>query len=190
MSGDQCIVRACEDTWEETFIAGIANKDNCSGFIKAVAQRLNVPMSSGNTDAFVIFLAGHESWKKLDSGSEAKTQAETGHLVLRYRPEFPVRGFADLEAARTWGHEFVRWYNCEHRHSGIRYVTPAQRHAREDSAILAARHQTYLQARERNPARWSGNTRDWSPIGVVTLNPERNAVIRDLQAENKTRLAA
>jgi hypothetical protein len=82
MSGDQCIVRACEDSWEGTFIAGIANKDNCSGFIKAVAQRLNVPMSSGNADAIVSFLAGHESWKKLDSGSEAKTQAETGHLVL------------------------------------------------------------------------------------------------------------
>ena len=96
----------------------------------------------------------------------------------------------DLEAARTWGHEFVRWYNAEHRHSGIRYVTPAQRHAGEDNAILAARHQTYLQARQGNPARWSGNTRDWSPIGAVTLNPERDAVIRDLQAENKTRFAA
>ncbi|MDP2869410.1 MAG: IS3 family transposase, partial [Methyloversatilis sp.] len=45
-----------------------------------------------------------------------------------------------------------------------------------DHAILAARHQTYLQARERNPRRWSGDTRDWSHIGVVTLNPERDAV--------------
>lgn len=38
--------------------------------------------------------------------------------------------------------------------------------------------------------RWSGNTRDWSPIGPVTLNPERYAIIHELQAENKTRLAA
>lgn len=84
----------------------------------------------------------------------------------------------------------MRWYNFDHRHSGIRYVTPAQRHAGEDHAILAARHQTYLQAREDNPARWSGNTRDWSPLSAVTLNPERDAAIRDLQAENKTRWAA
>ena len=65
----------------------------------------------------------------------------------------------------------------EHRHSGIRYVTPAQRHAGEDHAILAARHALYLQARERNPARWSGTTRNWTPIGAVTLNPERDSVV-------------
>ncbi len=95
------------------------------------------------------------------------------------RPEFPVRGFATLEDARLWGRDFVRWYNFEHRHSGIRYVTPAQRHALEDRAILAARHQTYLQARERHPARWSRGTRDWTPVGAVTLNPERDALVRD-----------
>jgi hypothetical protein len=83
----------------------------------------------------------------------------------------------------------VRWHNGEHRHSGIRHVTPAQRHAGEDNAILAARHQIYLRARERNPARWSGNTRNWSPISAVTLNPERDVVVRDyLQAGNKPQL--
>lgn len=83
------------------------------------------------------------------------------------------------------------WYKFEHRQSGIRYVTPAQRHAGEDHPILDARHQTYLQARERHPARWSGRTRNWSPIGAVTLNPERDAVIRDHpHAEDKKRLVA
>jgi len=71
----------------------------------------------------------------------------------------------------------VRWYNFDHRHSGIRYVSPAQRHAKDDHAILAARHGLYTRARELNPARWSGNTRDWSPIGAVTLNPERDSVV-------------
>ena len=67
----------------------------------------------------------------------------------------------------------------------------AQRHDGEDRVILEVRHQTYLQARERHPARWSGRTRDWSPIGAVTLNPERDAVIRDhLHAEDKKRLLA
>jgi len=67
--------------------------------------------------------------------------------------------------------------NDEHRHSGIHYVTPGQRHRGEDHAILAARHALYLKARERNPARWSGVTRDWSPIGPVSLNPERDSVV-------------
>ncbi len=36
--------------------------------------------------------------------------------------------------AREWARRFVHWYNVDHRHSGIRYVSPAQRHAGEDSA--------------------------------------------------------
>ena len=73
---------------------------------------------------------------------------------------------------------FVRWYNHDHRRSGIRYVSPAQRHAGQDHAILAARHALYLQARESTPARWSGKTRNWEPTGAVTLNPERGCVIK------------
>jgi hypothetical protein len=73
---------------------------------------------------------------------------------------------------------FVQWYNHEHRHSGIRYVTPAERHTGQDGPLLAARHAVYQDARQRNPQRWSGPTRNWRPVGVVTLNPERDAVVR------------
>ncbi len=109
--------------------------------------------------------------------SDDNAYAESLFRTAKYRPEFPAKGFASLDEARTWAAEFVRWYNVDHRHSGIRYVSPQQRHVGEDKAILAARHALYAQARQRNPARWSGNTRDWSPVGVVTLNPEREAVI-------------
>ena len=97
--------------------------------------------------------------------------------TARYRPEFPTGGFASLEATRRWGADFVHWYNHAHRHSGIRYVSPAQRHAGQDQRILAARSEVYERARQRHPARGSGNTRDWSPITVVTLNPERDSVV-------------
>ena len=72
----------------------------------------------------------------------------------------------------------MRWYNHDYRHSGIRYVSPAQRHAGEDRAILAARHTLYSKACEINPARWTRARRNWSPIGAVTLNPERDSVIK------------
>ena len=97
--------------------------------------------------------------------------------TAKYRPEFPERGFAGVQAARDWAAGFVHWYNHEHRHSGIRYVTPAQRHEGRDRAILQARHALYTQAREHNPRRWSGPTRDWSHITTVTLNPERTEVL-------------
>ena len=103
--------------------------------------------------------------------------AEALFRTAKYRPDFPAAGFADLAEARQWAAAFVHWYNHEHRHSGIRYVTPAQRHAGGDLPVLAARHALYLQARERNPRRWSGRTRNWIPIGAVTLNPERDSVV-------------
>ena len=90
--------------------------------------------------------------------SDDHPYAEAAFRTAKYRPEFPAQGFADLEAARQWAGAFVHWYNEIHRHSGIRYVPPAQRHAGEDQAILAARHGLYQQAREANPRRWSRNT--------------------------------
>lgn len=69
--------------------------------------------------------------------------------------------------------DFIRWYNHKHRHSRIRFVTPAERHRGQDRQILALRHQLYERARNRNPERWSGRTRNWEPIGTVLLNPDR-----------------
>jgi transposase InsO family protein len=110
--------------------------------------------------------------------SNDNSYAEALFRTAKYRPEFPAKGFADLDAARTWGLAFVRWYNHDHRHSGIRYVSPAQRHAGQDVTVLTARNDLYQLARERNPRRWSRDTRDWNPIGPVTLNPERESIVQ------------
>lgn len=118
--------------------------------------------------------------------SDDNAYAEALFRTAKYRLEFPAKGFIDLDAARAWAAQFVRWYNVDHRHSGIRYVSPAQRHDGRDQAILAARHALYTQARQRNPARWSGSTRDWSHIGVVTLNPERDAVVNTTASAQHT----
>lgn len=118
--------------------------------------------------------------------SDDNAYAESLFRTAKYRPEFPAKGFADLDQARAWAAEFVRWYNHDHRHSGIRYVSPAQRHAGEDQTILAARHALYLKAQQRHPARWSGRTRNWSPVGPVTLNPERDSVVNTAAAPTHT----
>ena len=93
--------------------------------------------------------------------------------TCKYGPTWPSRGFASIEAARDWVSGFVHWYNTEHRHSAIRFVTPEQRHRGEDCALLASRHQVYQRARAVRPERWSGRTRNWHPVGAVWLNPER-----------------
>lgn len=98
--------------------------------------------------------------------------SESLFRTLKYRPEYPAQPFADLTAARAWVRAFVRWYNTAHLHSAIRFVTPDDRHAGRDRALLAARHLVYERARARSPERWSGDTRNWNPINVVALNPE------------------
>jgi hypothetical protein len=69
--------------------------------------------------------------------SDDNAFAEALFRTAKYSPEFPVAGFVNLAAAREWPARFVQWYNHEHRHSGIRYVTPAQRHAGEDADCSA-----------------------------------------------------
>jgi putative transposase len=123
--------------------------------------------------------------------SDDNAFVESLFRTAKYRPEFSVKGFADLQEARLWARSFVHWYNNDHKHSGIRYVSPAQRHAGEDRDVLAARHEVYLQAKAAHPRRWARHTRNWNPITVVTLNPERESVIKT--AENPghiTRAAA
>lgn len=93
--------------------------------------------------------------------------------TLKYRPSYPDGRFASLEEARLWVEGFVAWYNDDHQHSGIRFVTPAQRHDGREKAILARRDEVYRRARERHPARWSSHTRNWTPVSEVRLNPAR-----------------
>ena len=99
--------------------------------------------------------------------------SESLFRTLKYCPQWPAQGFADIHAARIWVRDFIVWYNHEHRHSQIRFVTPAQRHRGEDKTILAQRHAVYQAAQAIHPERWARNTRNWSPIKEVRLNPER-----------------
>jgi putative transposase len=92
--------------------------------------------------------------------------------TMKYRPGYPSSCFASVEQARSWVASFVAWYNHEHQHSGIGYVTPAERHAGDDVAILAKRRATYERARNRNPERWARHARPWERPATVTLNPE------------------
>jgi transposase InsO family protein len=99
--------------------------------------------------------------------------SESLFKTLKYQSSYPNRAFEDLAAARAWVNTFVSWYNFEHRHSGIKFVTPAQRHDGADTSLLENRVKVYEAARARNPERWSGQTRNWQPILVVHLNPEK-----------------
>lgn len=107
------------------------------------------------------------------SVSDDNPYSESLFRTLKYTPAYPSKPFESIEAARQWVHGFVQWYNHEHRHSAIRYVTPDQRHRGADAMLLKQRDAVYEAARERNPERWSGKTRNWDPVTEVWLNPPK-----------------
>ena len=121
----------------------------------AMMQRLNVTAS-----------------RSRPSVSNDNPYSESLFHTIKHRPALPLHPFAEIAHARRWVTEMVAWYNNDHRHSAIRFVTPSERHAGLDRAILAKRKALFEQARLKNPQRWSKNTRNWDYIDCVHLNPE------------------
>lgn len=101
--------------------------------------------------------------------------------TCKYRPNWPAKGFATKAEAQAWVKSFAGWYNGEHLHSGIRFVTPDERHAGHDRATLDSRASLYANAKAQNPERWSGKTRNWQPAGPVWLNPETDMSVPEIR---------
>lgn len=90
--------------------------------------------------------------------------------TLKYTAGYPGC-FKDLDHARTWMADFVNWYNTEHRHSAIGYVTPQQRRNGDYKKIFAKRNDAVARARESHPERWVKKQRVWGCDEAVYLNP-------------------
>jgi len=114
--------------------------------------------------------------------SDDNAFSESLFRTCKYRPDFPYKGFATIEDARRWVYQFVEWYNHSHLHSGIRFVSPADKHAGKDGFILLNRTAVYEKARAKNPARWSGKIRCWEPISKVYLNRPKDEKVYEKAA--------
>ncbi len=109
------------------------------------------------------------------SVSDDNPYSESLFKTLKYRPNFPmIDKFACVLDARKWCIRFVDWYNTQHLHSALKFVTPTQRHNGQADAILSNRDAVYQAAKARHPARWAKRqTRNWQLPNEVTLNPNR-----------------
>ena len=114
------------------------------------------------------------------SVSNDNPYSESLFRTMKYRPEYPLKPFDNIEHAQSWVDGFVFWYNTQHLHSSIRYVTPDNRHYGREEVILANRKKVYEKARRRNPNRWSKSTRNWNPVHLVWLNPDKKDEIRQM----------
>lgn len=110
------------------------------------------------------------------SVSDDNPYSESLFRTLKYRPEYPSVPFASLDAARDWVDDFTRWYNEDHLHSGIGFVTPADRHAGRHCGVLSRRREVFEAARARHPERWSGQIRTLETYDTVTMHAEPTEV--------------
>ena len=97
--------------------------------------------------------------------------SESLFKTLKYVPTYPTKPFESLDAARRWVASFCTWYNHSHLNSGLKFVTPSQRHDGKDIVILEQRKCVYEEAKKMHPERWSGTTRNWDHEATVELNP-------------------
>ena len=87
--------------------------------------------------------------------SDDNPYSEAQFKTLKYQPDFPER-FASIEHARAFCATFFPWYNHEHCHSGIGYMTPVAMHSGHAHEIYLARQSVLDRAFEQHPERFKG----------------------------------
>ncbi len=179
-----------EDVWSRRIVGYEVHAEECmlasSALVRATCASENVdpiglvlhsdnggPMKGSTMLATLQHLGIVASFSR-PSVSDDNPYIESLFRTLKYRPEYPRKPFETIDDARAWVTSFVSWYNGEHRHSAIRFVTPNERHYGREGAVLSSRKRVYESARRKHPTRWSCGTRNWTPTLDVFLNPKRD----------------
>lgn len=182
------------ELWEEESSAHAEDLVKKSTLAQGIAGRLLVLYSdNGSPMKAATFLATLEKLGVQHSFSRPRVSndnpySESLFKTLKYRPTYQFNGFQSLMNAREWVAEFVNWYNTEHLHSSIQFITPYQRHYGRDVEIMAKRTEIYKLARARNPERWVGEIRNWSLPNYVSLNPMKQSEIDEYLNNRKLEL--
>jgi putative transposase len=100
--------------------------------------------------------------------------SESQFKTMKYRPEFPDR-FGSIEDGRAFGHLFFPWYNNEHHHSGLGFLTPAAVHYGLAEGIREKRKQVLAAAFAAHPERFVKGTPQPAQLpSAVWINPPEN----------------
>ncbi len=159
-----------ESSLSAELLEKICKSENINKFQVTVHSDNGGPMKGATMLATMQKLGVMPSFSR-PSVSNDNPYSESMFKTLKYCPMFPSKPFENIEAAIVWMQKFTNWYNTEHLHSGINFVTPSSKHAGLDIEILKNRNEVYEKAKLQNPERWSGETRNWDPVTVVKLNP-------------------
>ncbi len=156
--------------YAEQLIRRAVLAQNIQGRLLVLHSDNGSPMKAATFQATLEKLGVQSSFSR-PRVSNDNPYSESLFKTMKYRPQYPFRGFATVEEARKWVNKFVTWYNKIHLHSGINYLTPYQRHHGFDESIMENRIKVYEKARAKHPERWSRSTRNWVLPDYVALNP-------------------
>jgi len=175
------------DVWSRKIVGWTLEESesstHSSRFLKAACEREQIvegdlvihsdnggPMKGATLLATLQALGVATSFSR-PSVSNDNPFSESLFRTMKFRPAFPDGPFMSIEDARAWMTAFTRWYNTEHRHSAIKFVTPEDRHSGREASLLERRKVVYAKARRERPDRWTAACRNWEPIKDVFLNP-------------------
>ena len=137
-----------------------------------------VHADNGHPMKGIMLMAFLQSLKVSVSHSRPRTSNDNPFIeslfkTLKYHVTYPA-AFASVDDARRWMGDFVHWYNTQHMHSSIGYVTPHQMRTGQAQEIFRKRNRTIKLAKKQHPERWGSRpTRKWSAIREVVLNPDK-----------------
>jgi len=168
-------VHDCESSsYAADLIEDIARRENINKNQLVIHSDNGGPMKGATLRAKMIDLDIAASYSR-PRVSNDNPYSESLFKTVKYHYTFPENPFSSLHEARSWVDKFVLWYNDEHQHSAIKFVTPNQRHKGLDKAILENRKKVMAQAKKNHPECWNGReTRNLEPIDVVYLNPGKD----------------
>jgi putative transposase len=180
------------DVWSRKIVGWGVHNEQCGDFasqlLEAACDRLHTdpagivlhsdngkPMKGSSMLSTMQFLGIVPSFSR-PHVSDDNPFVEAIFRTLKYRPGSAGLRFDTLDDAVAWVEKLVHWYNHEHLHSAIGFVTPHDRHTGADIAILNARRLVYKRAHRAHPERWTGEVRAWKRHAQVRLHPDRPAI--------------
>lgn len=149
--------------------------------LKEKAQPQFIHSDNGNAMKGLTLIAFYYRLGIVPSFSRPRVSDDNPYIesffkTLKYSCGYP-RFFTSLTHARTWFASFIHWYNNEHMHSGLQYVTPHQKRTGAHIELFAKRNAVLELAKQKYPLRWGNrSTKKYQPTQVEVLNPKATNV--------------
>jgi transposase InsO family protein len=161
--------RECSDLAQQLIADTVARHDVEPGMLTLHADR-GAAMRSKPVASLLVDLDVAKSHSR-PHVSDDNPYSESQFKTMKYRPEFPER-FGCIEDARAHCQAFFAWYNDQHCHSGIAYMTPHSVHYGLAQGMRLIRQATLDAAFAANPNRFKNKPPQLPPMPTAAwINP-------------------